>query len=144
MHRNTLFAALVVLAAPLALAAPDDGPRMGPGPHMRKVDANQDGAVTRAEALADRAAWFAKMDGDKDGFITSAEIDAAGERARQERQERRLARLDTNKDGKVSKAEFDAAPSPMFERLDTDKNGAVDRDELSAARERHHRRRPQH
>ncbi len=142
MHRKTLFAALVVLAAPLALASPENGPGMGPGPHMRKADANQDGAVTRAEAVADRSAWFARVDGDKDGFITSAEIDAARERARQERKQRRLAQLDANKDGRVSKAEVDAAPMPMFERLDADKNGVVDRSEFSAARERHHHRRP--
>lgn len=139
MIRNATFAVFVVLAAPLALAAPGEGRGGG----LKKADANQDGVISRAEAKAERGEWFAKADANKDGFVTAGEVDEMREKARRERQEREIARLDTNKDGRVSKAEFDASPMPRFDRLDANKDGVIDRSELAQARERRGERRQQ-
>ena len=49
----------------------------GPGMMLRMADANNDGAVTRDEALAAALKRFDKMDANKDGQVTKAERQAA-------------------------------------------------------------------
>ena len=49
----------------------------GPGMMLRMADANNDGAVTRDEALAAALKHFDKMDANKDGQVTKAERQAA-------------------------------------------------------------------
>ncbi|PZQ62404.1 MAG: hypothetical protein DI570_10945 [Phenylobacterium zucineum] len=44
-----------------------------PGPDFQRLDANDDGAVTRAEALA----AFDRLDADRDGRVTRGEYGAA-------------------------------------------------------------------
>jgi hypothetical protein len=107
--------------------------------HFTRVDANKDGAITQAEVQALRATRgerLAKAAG-RDGGRAPGEL---------------FARLDTNRDGQVTRAEFDArraaraqaqAPAPeraqrgeqMFARLDTDRNGAISKTELGARRQ---------
>jgi len=77
----------------------------------------------RTEIPAHVAKMFARLDANRDGFITQAEVDAmqAQHAAKQEeRSEKRAARfdpakifdrLDANKDGKVTRAEAEAAHS---------------------------------
>lgn len=79
---------------------------------------------TRADVQSRVAARFAKLDANRDGFVTQAETDAllaqrGAKRAErtQRRAERRdpakiFDRLDANKDGAISRAEFAAAPHP--------------------------------
>ena len=82
---------------------------------------------TRDDVVAKVREHFARLDSDRDGFVTKAEADAAraqmkakfaerrAERRehRQERTEMRrehtFERLDSNNDGSISRAEFDAA-----------------------------------
>ena len=60
-----------------------DGHRMGsgggggPGMMLRMADANNDGAVTRDEAMAAALKHFDKMDANKDGQVTKVERQAA-------------------------------------------------------------------
>jgi hypothetical protein len=123
----------------------------GPGKKMDRVE-------TRAEVQTDVARMFGKLDANKDGFITQAEIDAQREH-RMERLEKRadhfdpakmMARLDSNKDGKVTKAEADAAMAArmaakgkagnahgkgagrLFARADANKDGVLTSAELAA------------
>ena len=49
----------------------------GPGMMLRMADANNDGAITRDEALAAALKHFDKMDANKDGQVTKAERQAA-------------------------------------------------------------------
>lgn len=49
----------------------------GPGMMLRMADANNDGAVTRDEALAAALKHFDTMDANKDGQVTKAERQAA-------------------------------------------------------------------
>ena len=68
-----------------------------------KGDADGNGVMTRAEAQANAAQMFAKMDANKDG-----KIDATDRAARHaEMQAKRFAAFDANSDGSISKAEWD-------------------------------------
>ena len=90
---------------------------------------------TRDEVVAKVREHFAKLDGDRDGFVTKAEADGAraamkakfaenrAERVehRKERKEQRrehtFERLDSNNDGAISRAEFDAAHAQRDQRV---------------------------
>ena len=49
----------------------------GHGGHFKRVDADSDGKVSRAEALAAAEAAFARADANGDGFVTPEEMKAA-------------------------------------------------------------------
>jgi Ca2+-binding EF-hand superfamily protein len=116
--------------------------------HFAKVDANKDGAITKAEADAARAAMKAEW-----------------QKKRGERRAEMFGKLDTDKNGQLSQAEFNAPRSDrakndgerggkwrghrgghhggmgmgrmgggMFERLDANKDGKVTLAEASAKR----------
>jgi hypothetical protein len=105
--------------------------------------------VTRTELSAELDADYADMDGDKDGKVTPAEInarlvksaEAKVEAIRKER-DAAFARLDANGDGTISRAEFDEKAKlptvkepdakPFLDRFDTDKDGAISKDEFRA------------
>jgi Ca2+-binding EF-hand superfamily protein len=104
--------------------------------HFERVDANRDGAITQAEVQALHA---------QRGERAAKRADRSGRRDPAQR----FARLDANKDGQVTKGEFDAlraaraqakalAPErvnraeQMFGRLDADRNGAITRAEFDA------------
>lgn len=126
---------------------------------------------TQIEARTDVAAnvgkMFARLDTNKDGFITKAEIDAI-ESQRSQRLEKRAEgfkpdkifdRVDANKDGKITVAEEQAAHAAMakakgkapakanataftglFARADANKDGAVTRAEFDAVGNQLHAR----
>jgi hypothetical protein len=119
-----LFSSCVVLAQGRDVAALD------------QADANNDGKITRQEYIDARAAQFARMDRDGDGFADGTD---SRERADQSAIGKRAAaamrgRIDANSDGKISKDEFVNAPTMLFDRSDTDKNSELDAKELEAAR----------
>ncbi len=112
----TLGAAL--LAVPV-LAAPGGA---------AKGDTDGNGVLTRAEAQANAAQMFAKMDTNKDGKVDGT--DRAAQRAAM--QAKRFASLDADGDGSISKAEWDKhsadRAAKRFERGDK-RAGAGDADE---------------
>lgn len=124
--------------------------------HAAKVE-------TRADAQSRVARHFARLDSNRDGFVTQAETDAllakrAAKHAEriQKRAERRdpariFERLDGNKDGQITQAEAEAARNArvaakgkparanavamggLFGRADANKDGAITRAEFAAA-----------
>jgi Ca2+-binding EF-hand superfamily protein len=111
-------------------------------------------SVTRAQVAQEVQQHFARLDADRDGFVTQAEAQAlAGQRSphvRQRTSVRRdpaemFARFDTNRDGQITRAEADAAHAAMvadarrkradglFERADANRDGVVSRAEFDAA-----------
>ena len=111
--------ALAALVSIPALAQPGpDGPTRNAGP------------LTRASVQASVQARFAKVDSNNDGFVTRAEADARMAEAREKRKARMeqnrarraenraglFDRIDTDKNGSISRAEFDAHASARAER----------------------------
>lgn len=127
--------AFLILAAAVAFAAPASAQG------MRAADANGDGAITRAEAVAAREAAFTAMDANGDGYVTAAERAAMSEgrgarRGGGQRMEAARAEMDADGDGRLSRAEFMNAPMPLFDRADTNGDDVLSAEELSAARQR--------
>jgi Ca2+-binding EF-hand superfamily protein len=118
---------LLIGGAALVLAVPalaQIAPAPTPAPRAEKIQ-------TRADVQAKIAKHFARLDSNRDGFVTKAEADAATEAFRGKREERRadrrehaFERLDTNRDGAITKAEWDSAQAKRNQRIEArDKNG---------------------
>ena len=120
--------------------------------------------VTRAQVEARVRDMFARVDANRDGFVTQAEAQAfrgAARAGRQEnrgeRSEARFARLDANRDGSISRDEFFARAGrgdraergerrgqrggmmaglsgKRFERIDADRDGRVSLAEVTTQR----------
>jgi Ca2+-binding EF-hand superfamily protein len=81
-------------------------------------------AMTRAEMVQKVQDHFAKLDTNKDGFVTKAEMDAAEAAMRQtmadrmkQRETGMFDRMDANHDGSVSRAEFESAHDAMADHM---------------------------
>ena len=122
MKKLLIGGAVLALAVPaLAQVAQAPAPQMQ---HGMKVQ-------TRAEVQAKVAEHFARVDTNRDGFVTKAEADAAMQAFRGKRGEKRaewrgqaFERLDTNRDGSITRAEWDAAQAQRQQRVAArDQNG---------------------
>jgi len=136
------FAALLLLAMPAASLAAAQ-------PEEKGAEAKSDveKPVTKAEVSAKLDADYADMDGDKDGKLTAAEIDArlvksAEAKIEVLKKERDAAfeKFDANKDGTITRAEFDEHAKlptikqpdakPFIERFDANKDGEITLEEF--------------
>ena len=134
----------VAFAPAVAQPAPPPPPGVAPGvapiapgapaPHVRMM-VMSDRVMTRAEVSQHVAKMFAKLDTNRDGFVTRDEVEALHNKmmgAMDGRIERKMAehgmlmgdrgamfdRLDTNKDGSISRQEFMAShPQVRQERV---------------------------
>lgn len=131
----------------------------GHGDPLARMDANKDGVVTRAEAIAAADARFAKTDTNGDGKITQDEIQAQRDAMRQRMEQRRAAQggqagadtdaqpgmhrrgghhgdmmkeMDANGDGVVTQTEAEAAATARFDKLDANHDGRIDQSEMAA------------
>ena len=120
---------------------------------------------TRADVQAHVAKLFARLDTNRDGFVTKAEVDAmqaehavkVQQRAARFDPAKAFDRLDANHDGQITKAEIDAAHAArdaahpgapagahrgggMFARADVNKDGVLTRAEFDAAAAQMHAR----
>ncbi len=85
-------------------------------------------SASSAFAHEDKAErWFGRLDTNKDGVITQAEMEARGAE--------RFARIDTNGDGMISLEEFSARAKAHFTRADKDGNGEITKQEFIVAKE---------
>ena len=91
-------------------------------------------AVTRAEVQAKVAQHFARLDANRDGFVTKAEAEAMKAQRQQMRngkraevQGKRFDRLDSNDDGAISRGEFDAHQQQRLAKRDRNGDGKPDR-----------------
>lgn len=99
---------LVLSALALAVALPAAAQQAAP--------AAPRGETTRAELETRVRERFAKADGDRDGFVTKAELAARRGERREDRREAQFARLDADKNGSISRAEFLAQGDARGER----------------------------
>jgi hypothetical protein len=146
---SAITAAAVLLAAPLAAQAPPPAAAAEPIPRAsfiatmdgeyKKLDANNDGVVTRNEleasqersAAAGRAqqarVLFNRFDTDRNGQLSLAEFTVATSGSPQQKFDvtPMMTRLDTNRDQKVTLVEYRTLTVANFDRLDVDKDGVV-------------------
>lgn len=146
-----MLAASAITSAASAQTAPAPGPApANPRPPMRQ-DANRDGVITRAEAIAQADARFAQMDTDRDGRVSAGEMRAY----RTAMHDRMVANgrdvpvpppggrkhdgmgrgMDPNRDGSVTREEFEARALKRFDRMDANHDGTIDATERANAAE---------
>ncbi len=111
---------------------------------FKRVDANNDGQMSRAEietfqrATAMRmvatrsAAIFKALDADNNGALTAVEFAKLGSTPPKV-DATSVLRIDTSKDGQVSRAEHRAATLDTFTQIDTNKDGVLTAAEAQAA-----------
>ena len=128
MFTKVATAAVLLLSSCVVLAQGRDSSA------LEQADANHDGKVTKQEYNDARAALFARMDRNGDGFIDDADSRAGGNERGQRAAKALRGRIDSNGDGKISKEEFVNAPTMLFDKFDANKDGVLDATELEAAR----------
>jgi phosphatidylethanolamine-binding protein (PEBP) family uncharacterized protein len=105
--------------------------------HGAELDTNGDGFVTVEEMLADMKVAALKYDADKNGSITPAEIDAAGEiregAAFAGFIYRHAFELDANQDSQLSSAELADVAKYLFGAADLDHDGKITTTEVQSA-----------
>lgn len=128
------------------------GAAQPPGGQPPNPDTDRDGKVTLSEFKAmdgqRQTRMFTRMDANKDGRITAAEMDAARKRAEAAgrgppagaggagaRSGGFLMRLDANRDGAVSRTEMAAMTEQRFKRADTNSDGWLSRGEVLKMRQ---------
>jgi Ca2+-binding EF-hand superfamily protein len=125
-----------------ALAQPGPDGEGGPGPMLAEMfgtlDADADGKVTLEELQAHRAAKFAAADANGDGLLDAAEALAFHQAEMAEMLERRakmmIERHDDNGDGSLSAEEMgESRLEDRFALIDTDNDGAISPAEAEAA-----------
>ncbi len=105
--------------------------------HGAELDSSGDGFVTLEETLEDMKAAALKYDADKNGIITLAEIDAAGD-IREGAVfagfiYRHAFELDANQDSQLTSAEFEKAAKHLFDSTDLDHDGRLTPQEVQSA-----------
>lgn len=111
----------------------------------RKIDANKDGAVSKAELQADHErravaaatanarALFARFDLDRNGQLSAEEfIKASIGQPKKPDVTSVMARLDTDRDSKVTIIEYRALTLAAFDRLDKDNDSVLSEAEQRA------------
>ena len=95
-----------------------------PAPTVRPLPAPAAKVHTRAEVQNHVAQMFARLDTNRDGYLTQAEVDAARGQFAEKRRERTAERggaafdrLDANKDGQVSRQEWDSGRQAREQRM---------------------------
>lgn len=138
----------LILLSTTASANPDSKPHhRGDGKLAEKIfdklDADNDGNLSREEVTKARQNRMKGIDKDKDGYISADDLAAHKAERSAKHQERRHARFvehfDKNDDGRVSVEELQSYESGRFARADTDNDGKISREEWQAARKHHHR-----
>jgi Ca2+-binding EF-hand superfamily protein len=132
---SLLLAGTAVLAQTPPAAQPAPAPGVAPGPPPsapgQPAPMMHDRTMTRAEMVQMVRDHFGQMDTNKDGTITTAEIDAV--------HANRMKDFDKYKDR--GHAMMMGDPNAAFDRLDSDKNGSISRDEFAKGHEQRIERR---
>jgi len=103
------------------------------------MDTNRDGKLSPEEHAAGAKKMFDTMDADKNGIVTSVEMDAAHEKVTGNKTTQgemssaeKIKVVDANGDGILTAEEHAAGSKMMFDKMDTNKDGFVSKAELTA------------
>ena len=135
-------AAILVIATAIAQPAPPPpaGVAQGTAPapipqiHQFRMERLSKGPETRNDVVSHMRDMFAKLDTNRDGYVTREEADAAHKAMGGDMHERFAKRLADH-----DMPKFDRGA--MFDKLDTNKDGAISRDEYVSAKPQFHERR---
>ena len=131
---------LIIASALLAIGAPAFAQAPAPAAAQN---------ISRTQVVNELNAAFGRVDSNKDGFITTAEANAAQQKVGAERTaeilkdvEAQFRELDTDKNGQLTLSEFRAgAPQPkitpgdqIVKMLDANKDGKISATEVQAER----------
>ena len=129
---SIVLATIIVTSAGVAYAQPVQG-------RFARLDANNDGKITKEESVAAREKVFERLDRNGDGFVDEEEIgrarQAIADRAAmmEGRLSTRWQKMDADRDGKVSVAEFQERQT-VFEVADRNGDGVLTEDEMNFVR----------
>jgi Ca2+-binding EF-hand superfamily protein len=139
MSRSILWFSLTfLLAFPAALVASaqtiDRVARL-----IQAADANNDGDVTKDEFHAFRAKQFPRLDRNKDGMISIADVPERLQNRLRDKVENGdvIAGFDLDGNKQVSREEFERGPTKIFDKYDTDKDGVITKAEFDHAHGEH-------
>mgnify|MGYP003657248245 FL=1 len=117
--------------------------RKGHGEHAQRmfdrIDADKDGKVTQAEIDRARADNIAKFDANNDGVLQLEEYKGLWLEHMNRRMVDGFQRLDDDGDGKVTDAEMKAPMTRITRFMDRDGDGVITREELRLGRHGEHR-----
>lgn len=111
-------AAALIAVAPAIAQTSQPAPAKDHRAHAQRVE-------TRADLQARTATHFAKLDANRDGFVTQTEAESA----MAERDKKRADRMEKRAEKRAERRD----PSKMFDRLDANKDGQVTKAEAEAA-----------
>lgn len=120
-------AAAAFITGVAAYAQQQEGsPPSGQGGHMLfdLLDANKDGTVTRAEAMAAAEKHFTEADTDHNGILSQSEQDAMHTRMRATMEDAMFKRMDSDGNGQISLEEFKAAHERMRAAMGNHEDGS--------------------
>lgn len=127
--KEFLFGAAGIVLAGAAIAQTQPAPtpqpvtEVAPVPHAAPAMREH----SRDEMVARVREHFAKLDANKDGFLTRDEADAGREVIKQ----RIVEKMGEKREDRMAKRD----PNAAFDRLDANKDGSISRDEFAKARE---------
>ena len=98
---------------------------VAPMPPMPPMAAMADKVMTRADVQTKVQAHFTRLDANRDGFVTTAEIDAGRKAHKGGGQGHGGDRMTMDHDGAM------AGPASAFDRLDANRDGMISRDEFT-------------
>lgn len=121
LKAGILFCAVFLLCSGRACAEQAGIPQVKA--EFQKIDANKDGYVTSEEMQAYQAKKFSELDKDKNGVVDAKEVKADNTQVMQ--------KADGNKDGKITAQESSAQFREYFQELDANKDNKVSEDEYT-------------
>lgn len=116
--------AMIAAGLASATAAPPDTTPNDKSLVMSRIDTDNDGTISLAEAKIAAEAKFDALDTDKEGTLDASELTGILGRGD-------LAKADPDKDQTLTKAEYLALVGKRFAAVDKDRDGTVDAKELS-------------